>query len=41
MSANALLTGKKQLVKISDEGAKPTVFCPCLTACYVETASYC
>jgi len=22
------------LVKISDEGAKPTVFCPCLTACY-------
>ena len=32
-TANALLTGKKQLVKISDEGVKPTVFCPCLTAC--------
>ena len=23
------------MVKISDEGAKPTVFCPCLTACYM------
>ncbi len=23
------------MVKISDKGAKPTVFCPCLTACYM------
>jgi hypothetical protein len=27
------------LVKISDAGAKPTFFCPCLMACYVCIAT--
>ena len=32
---NALLTGKKLLAKIATKEQKPTVFCPCLTACYM------
>ena len=32
---NALLTGKKLLAKIVTKEQKPTVFCPCLTACYM------
>ena len=32
---NAQLTGKKLLAKIATKEQKPTVFCPCLIACYV------
>ena len=32
---NAQLTGKKLLAKIATKEQKPTVFCPCLSACYV------
>ncbi len=34
MPHNASIRGKNQLVKISDAGAKPTVFCPDELTCY-------
>ncbi|MGJ8663111.1 MAG: hypothetical protein ACSHWU_05635 [Marinicella sp.] len=33
MEHNASIRGKKQLVIISDAGAKPTVFCPAELTC--------
>jgi hypothetical protein len=33
MKYNALLTGKNSWLKLAMKEQKPTVFCPCLTAC--------